>query len=127
MPGRDVKHQGASEPSGFRQKFSRRSLGRCSDQRRWVPASLRPRPRPPPSPALGSPATSLARVFFRHKAMLMRILRVPTLAGHARCGGVGRAAVALTLPAEAVERHGFLVRLCLGPLDEPRAVGARQS
>lgn len=130
MPGRDVKHQGASEPSGFRQKFSRRSLGRCSAQRSWVPAnlglepSLRPRPRPPPSPAPGSTATSLAWVLLRRKAMLMRILRVPTLAGHARGGGVGRAPVALTLPAEAIECRGFLARLCLGPLDGPRSVGA---
>ncbi|XP_023604361.1 E3 ubiquitin-protein ligase RNF123 [Myotis lucifugus] len=33
MPGRVVKHQGASEPSGFRQKFSLRSLGSGSAQR----------------------------------------------------------------------------------------------
>lgn len=147
MPGRDVKHQGASEPSGFRQKFSRRSLGRRSAQRRWVPACLqlepslrlRPRPRLLSSPARGhppqvppagespqrQPATSLARVFLGRKAMLMRALCVPTLAGHARRGGVGRAPVALALPAEAIERRGFVARLCLGPLDEPWRVEAR--
>lgn len=59
------------------------------------------------------PATSLARVFLGRKAMLMRVLRVPTLAGHTRGGGVGRAPVALALPAEAIERRGFVARLCL--------------
>lgn len=147
MPGRDVKHQGASEPSGFRQKFSRRSLGRRSAQRRWFPACLqlepslrlRPRPRLPSSPARDhapqvppageipqrQPTTSLARVFLGRKAMLMRALCVPALAGHACRGGVGRAPVALALPAEASERRGFVARLCLGPLDGPWWVGAR--
>lgn len=91
MPGRDVKHQGASDPSGFRQKFSRRSLCRHAAQP-------------------------------RRKAMLMWELCIPTLAGHARGGGVDCAPVALAFPAEAVERRGFLARLCLGPLDGPRPV-----
>lgn len=54
MPGRDVKHQGASEPSGFRQKFSRRSLGGRFPQllvgpipRASQPLAGTPPPRPP--------------------------------------------------------------------------------
>lgn len=50
MPGRDVKHQGASEPSGFRQKFSRRSLGRRSPQP-WGSRPASPQARPPPAGA----------------------------------------------------------------------------
>lgn len=56
--------------------------------------------------------------------MLMWELCIPTLAGHARGGGVDCAPVALAFSAEAVERRGFLARLCLGPLDGPRPVGA---
>lgn len=56
--------------------------------------------------------------------MLMWELCIPTLAGHARGGGVGCAPVAFAFPAEAVERRGFLVRLCLEPLDGPWPVGA---
>lgn len=56
--------------------------------------------------------------------MLMRVLRVPPLAGYACGGGVGRAPVALALPAEATERRGLVARLCLRPLDGPRLVGA---
>lgn len=67
MPGRDVKHQGASDPSGFRQKFSRRSLSRHAAQPRWVPArqqeqqsslQLLPRSRLPSSPARDTPLRS---------------------------------------------------------------------
>lgn len=154
MPGRDVKHQGASEPSGFRQKFSRRSLGGRSSQflvgrsppagqppaGAPPPAGVRPPALPPPSIKLRPgtpllrfqlqryapqrrPASSLASVFLRRKTMLMRLLRVPPLAGHARGGGVGLAPVALALPAEAIERRGLVARLCLGPLDG--RVGAR--
>lgn len=132
MPGRDVKHQGASEPSGFRQKFSRRSLGGRSPQLWWGPANLwleAPHPAflqaPPQDPApyvpdAGAcpqrrPATSLARVFLRSKTMPMRVLRVPPLAGYARGCGVSRAPVALALPVEATERRGLLARLCLRP------------
>lgn len=144
MPGRDVKHQGASDPSGFRQKFSLRSLCRHAAQPRWVPAASRSRspafsaPGPgflqaPPRTPLRShppgvlspqrlPANSLARILFRRKAMLMWELCIPTLAGHARGRGVDCAPVALAFPAEAVERRGFLARLCLGPLDGPRPV-----
>lgn len=119
IPGREVKHQGASEPSGFRQKFSRRSLSRRSAQLRgrqpWGP-----RPSPPRQPSF-----SLARVFLRRKVMPVRGLRIPTLAGHARGGGVGRAPVALALPAEAAERRVFAVRRCLRPLEVQRRVAVR--
>lgn len=145
MPGRDVKHQGASEPSGFRQKFSRRSLGRCflsalggasppASQPRAgapppsrtpaTPPSFKPRPGTPLQKSQQQryapqrrPATSLASVFLWNKTMLMWVLRVPPLARHARGGGVGRAPVALALPAEAIESRGLLTRLCFGPLD----------
>lgn len=148
MPGRDVKHQGASEPSGFRQKFSRRSLGGSSSQvlvRRSPPASQPPAGAPPSAPPSFKPrpgtplprsrlqryapqrrpSTSLASVFLRRKTVLMRVLRVPPLAGHARGCGVGGAPVALALPAETIERRGLVALLCVGPLDGPRLVGAR--
>lgn len=56
-PGRDVKHQGASEPSGFRQKFSRRSLCSHFSQVGSHPAHQPTRSRleplaPPPGPTL---------------------------------------------------------------------------
>lgn len=73
----------------------------------------------------GAPANSLARIFFRRKAMLMRMLRVPTLAGHAGGSGVDHAPVALAFTAEAIERRSLLARLCTGPLDGPRRVGAQ--
>lgn len=145
MPGRDVKHQGASEPSGFRQKFSRRSLGRCflsalggaSPPARQPGAGAPPPSACPRDPAFlqapprdptpdvpvqryapqRRPATSLASVFLWNKTMPMWVLRVPPLARHARGSGVGRAPVALALPAEAIESRGLLARLCLGPLD----------
>lgn len=63
----------------------------------------------------GAPANSLARIFFRRKAMLMRMLRVPTLAGHASGSGVDHAPVALAFTAEAIERRSLLARLCTGP------------
>ena len=52
MPGRDVKHQGASEPSGFRQKFSRRSLGGRFPQLLVgpIPRASQPLAGPPPPP-----------------------------------------------------------------------------
>lgn len=56
----------------------------------------------------GAPANSLARIFFRRKAMLMRMLRVPTLAGHASGSGVDHAPVALAFTAEAIERRSLL-------------------
>ncbi|VCX38761.1 unnamed protein product, partial [Gulo gulo] len=59
MPGRDVKHQGASEPSGFRQKFSRRSLGMCflSALGGASPPASQPRAgAPPPSARPRAPA-----------------------------------------------------------------------
>lgn len=47
MPCREVKHQGASAPSGFRQKFSRRSLGGYCYWL-WVMAHLAHQPFPTP-------------------------------------------------------------------------------